>query len=71
MDRTNALLYALLLAVVGNAAAIAGGNDYAGVGGLLLVVALLFGTGAFFAEFDEGSGAAAGEGTTEGSDSDD
>jgi hypothetical protein len=70
VDRTNALLYALLLAVVGNAAAIAGGDEYAGVGGLLLVVALLFGTGAFFAKVDEGSAAAADEGTTERSDSD-
>lgn len=70
MDRTNALLYAVLLAVVGNAAAIAGGGNLAPLGGLLLFVALLFGTGAFFAELDEGSAAAAGEGTTKGSDSD-
>jgi hypothetical protein len=70
VNRTNALLYALLLAVVGNAAAIAGGYSLSQVGGLLLVVALLFGTGAFFAEIDEGSVAAAGERTTEGSDSD-
>lgn len=70
MNRTNALLYALLLAVVGNAAAIAGGYSLSQVGGLLLGVALLFGTAAFFAEFDEGSATAGEERSRERSDSD-
>ncbi|MFC7227414.1 hypothetical protein N0B31_08370 [Salinirubellus salinus] len=71
MDRTNALLYAVLLAVIGNAASIAGGGNLAPVGGLVLVVALLFGTGVFFAEFDEDGSSAGGGGTENRSEGDD
>jgi hypothetical protein len=71
VDRTNALLYAVLLAVVGNAAAVAGGGNLAPVGGLLLLAALLFGTGAFFAEFDEDAAGAGEERTENRTESDD
>lgn len=52
----------LRIAVIVDPATIASDAEYAGVGGLLLVVTLLF--GAFFAEFDGDSVNTDGERTT-------
>ena len=65
MDRTNALLYALLLAVVGTAVFLGAERALAPVGGLLLLGALLLGTAAFFAEFDEATPSGASREPTE------